>query len=122
MPYLTWINFNTQFRGNYRGSYRQKSRNRCGASFVDGMLNRAVTEPVLDRARVVTGSFMSMRFCMMSRMSEDPPHPRPCPLCGIAMLGSKRRPTSTAFDHYECFNCQTVISLTKDFRRDDPSE
>jgi len=31
------------------------------------------------------------------------------------MLGSKRRPASTAFDHYECFNCQTVISLTGDF-------
>jgi len=42
-----------------------------------------------------------------------PPRPlvRHCPLCGIAMLGSKSDETNAQFDTFSCLNCQTVITL-----------
>jgi hypothetical protein len=41
-----------------------------------------------------------------------PPHPRPCPLCGVAMLGKKSHLESEQFDIFYCLNCKTMIDLS----------
>lgn len=41
-----------------------------------------------------------------------PPHPHPCPVCGVAMLGKKSRPEREQSDIYQCLHCNTVINLS----------
>jgi hypothetical protein len=36
---------------------------------------------------------------------------RNCPLCGIAMIGSKSRDDSQQVDTFSCLKCETVISF-----------
>jgi hypothetical protein len=35
-----------------------------------------------------------------------------CPVCGVAMLGSKSNENSADFDTFTCLTCDTVITLT----------
>jgi hypothetical protein len=44
---------------------------------------------------------------MMTRLPISPV--RRCPICGIAMLGSKSREDSAKFDTYRCLTCDTTI-------------
>jgi len=44
-----------------------------------------------------------------------PSQPRPplqhCPLCGVAMLGSKSDEGSLHFDTFRCLKCETVMTF-----------
>jgi hypothetical protein len=39
---------------------------------------------------------------------------RHCPICGIAMLGSKSREDLAKFDTYRCLTCETTIRESRD--------
>jgi hypothetical protein len=39
-----------------------------------------------------------------------PPTIRPCPICGVAMQGSKPRENLAHFDTFHCLTCQTTIT------------
>jgi len=45
---------------------------------------------------------------------STPPMPRPkhCPICGLAMLGSRIAPTSADIDRFECLACDLVINYS----------
>jgi hypothetical protein len=62
-----------------------------------------------------------MLICINSRAAESahgammtPPPPispvRHCPVCRIAMLGTKSREDLATFDTYRCLTCDTTIS------------
>ena len=42
----------------------------------------------------------------------QPPYPRPCPVCGVAMIGGKSRNDGKHFDIFRCLQCSTVIDLS----------
>jgi hypothetical protein len=46
-------------------------------------------------------------------MSDAPRHalPKPCPVCGIAMLG-KAKSSGKKIDYFECSNCNLVIDYS----------
>jgi ferredoxin-like protein FixX len=46
-------------------------------------------------------------------VSQPRPTIQHCPLCGVAMLGSKSDANSPRFDNFTCLECGTVISYTK---------
>jgi hypothetical protein len=39
--------------------------------------------------------------------------PQPCPICGVAMLGSPTNASHLEFDRFECFNCGLVMNYSK---------
>jgi hypothetical protein len=44
--------------------------------------------------------------------NSPPPRPRPCPVCGVAMVGAKLRNDGKRFDLFRCLQCSTVIDLS----------
>jgi hypothetical protein len=45
---------------------------------------------------------------------------RHCPLCGVAMQGSRSRDDIRDFDRFDCLTCHTVIELPPPPRRSEP--
>jgi hypothetical protein len=51
-------------------------------------------------------------------MSSSPRPPiKHCPLCGVAMVGSRSTEGVGQFDTFSCLKCDTVITLTPPPRR-----
>jgi hypothetical protein len=48
----------------------------------------------------------------MSSNTRPMPRPKHCPICGLAMLGSRIAPTSTDVDRFECLGCDLVINYS----------
>jgi hypothetical protein len=44
-------------------------------------------------------------------MTPSRPTIRNCPICRIAMVSSRSRPDSAAFDTFQCLSCDTVIRI-----------
>jgi hypothetical protein len=49
---------------------------------------------------------------LVDPMSSSTPRPKHCPICGLAMLGSRIAPTSAHFDRFECLGCDLVIDYS----------
>jgi hypothetical protein len=63
------------------------------------------------------------RFAPMALQSRPPTQViRHCPLCGVAMLGSKSSETSVEFDTFTCLRCQSVMVLTSSTQPGKPED
>ena len=53
---------------------------------------------------------------------SSPPRPpiKHCPLCGVAMLGSKSSETAPQLDIFSCLKCETVVTFTEPPRKPRP--
>lgn len=52
--------------------------------------------------------------------SQATPPIRHCPICGVAMQGSRTRETAREFDRFDCLTCHTVIELPPRPSREPP--
>ena len=50
----------------------------------------------------------------MNALSTDRPTLRTCPLCRVAMLGSKSREDLAGDDTFTCLRCDTVLTYAAD--------
>jgi hypothetical protein len=55
-------------------------------------------------------------------MSQEPKQFQLCPVCGIAMVGSKASDKSAHVDTFTCLRCDTVISMVSRHARQAESE
>jgi hypothetical protein len=54
--------------------------------------------------------------------SEGLRYPRPCPVCGTAMVGEKGGPDRAEFVRLACFHCGATIEARTAMRGDDPND
>ena len=55
-------------------------------------------------------------------MSVRPIVPKPCPVCGVAMVASKADEESRADDIFTCLNCDFVLTHAPPAAGDPPGE
>jgi hypothetical protein len=79
-----------QSRGHCRRIGDSRSRGTIQNSDREGAPMGSAADPVV------------MGRCSHSR------HPKPCPLCGVALLGSRTKHTRLEPNHFECLNCGLV--------------
>ena len=52
------------------------------------------------------------RTFLAAMTSQPRPRIQHCPLCGVAMLGSKSSKESQQFDTFACLRCETTVTFT----------
>ena len=94
----------------------------CGRCFGPTFRHAASATKASRAARIIDRVNSARHLCLLEREAEmprrcykdddcAPKSIRRCPICGVAMLASKSRPDSLAFDTFDCLRCDTVISV-----------